>query len=165
MFLSMPINQPPDPGSVLAPQNDDLPSGEQAPGSSRSLRTGAPQRVLIVEDEALIAMDMTLALSQAGFEVLGTVDTEADAVDASKRLQPDVIMMDITLREGSGISAARAIMGSSAALVIFVSGNSDPQTLHAVGALGAAAFIRKPFAGGELPQLVANALATRRSAG
>jgi two-component system, response regulator PdtaR len=163
MFLSMPINEPPDLGAVLAPRKDDLPMGEQAPGSSQSLRTGAPKRILIVEDEALIAMDMTLALSQGGFEVLGTVDTEADAVDANKRLQPDVILMDITLRAGSGISAARAIMESSAALVIFVSGNSDPQTLRAVRALGAVAFIRKPFAGDELPQLVANALATPRN--
>jgi response regulator NasT len=159
MFLSMPINQPFDLRSLLAQQKEDLPGGEHAPGASQSLRTGTAKRVLIVEDEALIAMDMTQALSRAGFEVLGVVDTEADAVDANNRLQPDVILMDITLREGSGISAARAIMDSSAALVIFVSGNSDPRTLGLVRALGAVAFIRKPFTGDELPQLVANALA------
>jgi two-component system, response regulator PdtaR len=159
MFLSTSIIQPPDLGFLLAQQKEGPPLGGHASGASQALRSGPGKRILIVEDEALIAMDMVLALNQAGFEVLDNVDTEADAVDASQRLQPDIILMDITLRQGDGISAARAIMASSAARVIFISGNSDPQTLATVRALGAVAFIRKPFVGGELPKLVADALA------
>jgi DNA-binding NarL/FixJ family response regulator len=51
-----------------------------------------------------------------------------------------VILMDIALREGSGIAAARAI--GNAACIVFVSGNSDQRTLAATGA---AAFLSKPF--------------------
>jgi DNA-binding NarL/FixJ family response regulator len=134
------------------PQSADAPSGDASP------RPGEGKRVLIVEDEALIAMDMEMALSQAGFEVVATVDTEADAIAACERLEPDVVLMDITLREGNGIMAAGAIMRSSPARVIFVSGNSDPKTLAAARALAGAGFIRKPF-GDNLALLVAAALA------
>jgi two-component system, response regulator PdtaR len=126
-----------------------------------SLRTGLVQRVLIVEDEGLIAMDMADALTAGGFEVLGTVDTEFGAVEASQRLRPDVVLMDITLRVGNGIAAARSIMNTSSAQVIFVSGNSDPRTLAAAEAVGAAGFIRKPFSGSDLPLLVTRLLAQK----
>src|ERR1044072_4783653 len=151
MFLSTSINQPPDLAFLLAQQKEGPPLLAHSPDVRQSLRSGTAKRILIVEDEALIAMDMAVALNRAGFEVLDTVDTEADAVDASRRLQPDIILMDITLRQGDGISAARAIMASSAARLIFVSGNSDPRTLASVAVLGALAFIRKPFVGDELP--------------
>ena len=159
MFLSTSIDQPPDLGFLLAQQKEGPPLVAYSPDVRQSLRSGTAKRILIVEDEALIAMDMAVALNRAGFEVLDTVDTEADAVDASRRLQPDIILMDITLRQGDRISAARAIMASSAARLIFVSGNSDPRTLASVAVLGAVPFIRKPFVGDELPGLVADALA------
>ena len=75
----------------------------------RGADVGLNPSVLIVEDEGLVAMNMESALAEAGFRVLGIVDTEADAIDAALRLKPDVILMDITLREGDGICAARTI--------------------------------------------------------
>lgn len=124
--------------------------------------TQAPlTRVLIVEDEALVAMDIEDALNGSGFDVVGIVDNEGEAVETAIRLKADVVLMDITLREGDGISATRALMARSDAAIIFVSANSDPATLEAAMALKPAAFIRKPFVAHDLPRLVEDALSGR----
>ncbi len=104
----------------------------------------AGRRILIVEDEALVAMSMEQALIEAGYDVLAIVDTEGDAVAAADRLRPDIILMDVTLRNGSGLSAARMIRKSSPVRVIFVTGTSDRRTEAEAAELGAA-LIRKPF--------------------
>lgn len=120
---------------------------------------GVHLRVVIAEDEGLVALNIETALTEAGFDVLGTVDTEADVIAAVERLRPDLVILDITLREGSGISAAKAIKRISAIPIIFVSGNSDPVTLAAASDVEPAAFIRKPFVTERLATLVAGAVA------
>ena len=120
---------------------------------------GKHVRVVIAEDEGLVALNIETALSEAGFEVLGIVDTEADAIAAVERLRPDLVILDITLREGSGISAAKAIKRFSAIPIIFVSGNSDPATLEMASDVEPAAFIRKPFVTERFAGLVAGAVA------
>ena len=112
-------------------------------------------RVLIVEDEALVALDIEVALEAAGFTVVGTVDTQDDAISATRQLQPDLVLMDITLRHGDGVTASRAI--GSAASVIFVSGNTDPRTLAAARQTSPAGFLTKPFSSNELLEAVKNA--------
>jgi DNA-binding NarL/FixJ family response regulator len=119
------------------------------------------QTVLIVEDEALVALNMELALEEAGYRVLGKADTELAAVAAANRLRPDIILMDITLRSGNGISAAREIQQSLTTRIIFVSGNSDPATLAAAAELAPAGFIRKPFVTERLAALVYEAIKRR----
>ena len=131
-------------------------SDRSVPDSEADL--SKPDTVLIVEDEALVAMNMEMALGEAGFHVLGVVDTEYAAVQAAKRLKPAIVLMDITLRDGSGIAAARAIHGLGNSRIIFVSGNSDPRTLQATGELQGSGFIRKPFVTERLAALVRQAL-------
>ena len=108
-------------------------------------------------------MDIEDSLGAAGFVIVGIVDTEAEAIEAAIRLEADVVLMDITLREGNGISAARALAGHSKVKIIFVSANSDPGTLEAAMALKPAGFIRKPFVAHELPRLVEDTLSGRSS--
>ena len=96
-------------------------TGQEAPDSpQRGTGAGLNPRVLIVEDEALVAMNIESALAEAGFDVLGTVDTEADAVAAAERMRPDVILIDITLRDGDGISAAKTIQEKLKTRIIFM---------------------------------------------
>jgi DNA-binding NarL/FixJ family response regulator len=110
-------------------------------------------RVLIVEDEAVLAMDMEFSLTQSGFDVVGIADTEREAVLLFNQQRPDVVLMDITLRDGDGLAAARAI-ADRAAKIVFVSASSDPATLAAAEALRPLGFIRKPYAGHELPGML-----------
>jgi len=109
-------------------------------------------RVVIVEDEAVLAMDMEDSLTLAGFEVVAIADSESEAVALVNRHRPDLVLMDITLRHGSGLAAAAAIAGQAS--IIFVSASSDPATLAAAEALKPLGFIRKPYVGHELPGLV-----------
>ncbi len=107
----------------------------------------------------MVALNIESALLEAGFEILGIVDTEADVIAAAERLRPDVVILDITLRDGSGISAAKVIKRILAIPIIFVSGNSDPTTLAAASDVKPAAFIRKPFVTERFAALVADAVA------
>jgi DNA-binding NarL/FixJ family response regulator len=115
----------------------------------------AGRRVLIVEDEALVALDIEVALQEAGYTVLGTVDTQDEAIAEARQLQPDIVVMDITLRQGDGIAASRAI--GSQACIVFVSGNSDPRTLAAARHASPAGFLSKPFTADELVRAVGRA--------
>src|SRR5438045_4080818 len=77
--------------------------------NEEKVRDREPLRVLIVEDEAILAMDMAFSLTQSGFDVVGVADTEREAVLLVDQQRPDVVLMDITLRDGDGLAAARAI--------------------------------------------------------
>jgi DNA-binding NarL/FixJ family response regulator len=138
--------------------SSDPPDDEAHRLGERSTDKAPQPRVLIVEDEGLVAMNMESALAEDGFAIVGIVDNETDAIAAADRLKPDVILMDITLRDGDGISAARTILKTLETEIIFVSGNSDPQTLAAAQELRPAAFIRKPFVSDSLSRLVRSAL-------
>jgi DNA-binding NarL/FixJ family response regulator len=138
--------------------SDDLPDDKASKGRSWEIDTALHPRVLIVEDEGLVALNIEGALAEAGFDIVGVLDTEDDAVIAAQRLQPDVVLLDIILREGDGISAARRIRLSVETFIIFLSGNSDPRTLAAADEVGPAAFIRKPFVTETLAKSVADAI-------
>ena len=150
----------PSPTFVFGPM-----SGEPNDGAPNGMRQGADgslnPKVLIVEDEGLVAMNIESALAEAGFRVLAVVDTEAEAIDAALRLKPDVILMDITLREGNGISAAQAIQRQLNVHIVFVSGNSDPATLAAARQTRSSGFIRKPFLTDRLASLVREAITAK----
>lgn len=65
--------------------------------------------VLIIEEEALLAMDLQCFLEELGADSCALADSEADAVRSALAQPPDLITADIDLREGSGVGAVRAI--------------------------------------------------------
>lgn len=88
-----------------------------------SKRERAIRRILIVEDEPLVAFDNEHLLNEAGYEVVGTVDTLAEALKVIQEEQLDLVLSDIALSgEGDGIDVARAA-GAKGVKVLFVSGN------------------------------------------
>lgn len=143
-------------GPASGEQSDDTPGGMR-----RIADAGLNPSVLIVEDEGLVAMNIESALAEAGFRVLAVVDTEAEAIDAALRLKPDIILMDIALREGDGISAAKTIQRALDVHIVFVSGNSDPTTLAAARETQSSGFIRKPFLTERLAGLIREAIAPK----
>jgi DNA-binding response OmpR family regulator len=81
------------------------------------------RRIVIVEDEPLIAFDNEHMLGEAGYEVVATVDTLADVMRLLGAEKIDLILSDITLRgEGDGLDVARAAAAKGVP-VLFVSGN------------------------------------------
>jgi two-component system, response regulator PdtaR len=94
-------------------------------------RERAIRRIVVVEDEPLIAFDIEHMLGEAGYEVVATVDNLADVTRLIGEEAIDLILCDIQLRgEGDGMDVARAAAAKNVP-VLFVSGNCpvDAQTL------------------------------------
>jgi len=90
------------------------------------------RRILVVEDEPLVAFDNEHSLADAGYEVVGTVDNLADAAELIDREPIDLVMTDITLAgDGDGMDVARAA-GAKGVPVLFVSGTC-PVEAHSLG--------------------------------
>jgi DNA-binding response OmpR family regulator len=80
-------------------------------------------RIMIVEDEPLVAFDNEYMLKDAGYEVVATVDKVADALAVIEAEALDLVLTDISLAgEGDGTDVARAA-GAKAIPVLFVTGN------------------------------------------
>src|SRR5262245_59636226 len=113
-------------------------------------------RVMIVEDEALIAFDLEDIVAGLGYDVCATAASAPEAIDAARNHSPDIALMDIRLARGtSGIDAAREIYNSHNVRCIYLSGNLDPATLRTLEAFEPLAFLGKPV----LPALLHRALA------
>ena len=69
-----------------------------------------PLRVLVIEDDALIAMMLAEVLGDMGHEVCATAGTPAEAIAAARRENPDLVLSDVKLRNGSGIDAVEEIL-------------------------------------------------------
>jgi DNA-binding response OmpR family regulator len=81
------------------------------------------KRIMIVEDEPLVAFDNEYMLKDAGYEVVATVDSYADAAEVIGREEIDLILSDISLAgEGDGLDVARAAAAREIP-VLFVTGN------------------------------------------
>lgn len=100
-------------------------------------------RILIVEDEALIAMMLVDSLENGGHEVMGPASTMAEALALCDVLRPELALLDIHLRDGSsGVDVARALFGRWGVLSIFASGEMMEARRAKDVALG---YIRKPY--------------------
>lgn len=79
-------------------------------------------RVLVVEDEPLIAFETEYSLESEGFEVVATVDTVAQAVRVLETEPVDLALLDVTLSDGSGVDIARVAAGKGVC-VVFATGS------------------------------------------
>jgi DNA-binding NarL/FixJ family response regulator len=87
------------------------------------------RRVLIVEDDYLIAMEAEAALSDAGFAILGIAATAEEALALAKRHQPEAVVMDIRLAgQRDGIDAAGDLYRELGLRCIFATAHDDQQT-------------------------------------
>lgn len=108
-------------------------------------------KILIVEDEGIIAMDIRKQLEGFGYQVVATAFSGGQAITLANQHKPDLVMMDIVLKgDMDGISAAQAIVESLRIPVIFLTAYSDPATLARAKATGAYGYLIKPFRPDEL---------------
>jgi len=106
----------------------------------------AHNRILIVEDERLVAEDLRDTLTQQGYDVTGLVATGEKAIDKVAEVDPDVVLMDIHLAgEMDGISAAQTIRARHGTPVVYLTAFSNDQTLTRARETDAFGFVVKPF--------------------
>lgn len=105
-----------------------------------------PKRILVVEDELLIAHEIVDALERLGYVALEPVDTAAAALRAAAKHSPDLVLMDINLAHNSdGVQAATQLRAELHVPVVFLTASSDPATLERAQYAEPYGFIVKPF--------------------
>jgi two-component system, cell cycle sensor histidine kinase and response regulator CckA len=112
-------------------------------------------RILIVEDEILVARDLEATLKRLGFEVTALCRTGEDALAAMRRQRPDVVLMDIQLESGmDGVETATRLQAEHQAPVIFLTAYADEATLARAGAAQPYGYLLKPFHESELRSVI-----------
>ncbi|MDN5931721.1 MAG: response regulator [Pseudonocardia sp.] len=107
-------------------------------------------RVLVVEDEALIRLDLTEMLREEGYVVAGEAGDGEQAVRLARELTPDVVIMDVKMPRLDGIAAAGEIVGERIAPVVVLTAFSQRELIVQARDAGAMAYLVKPFARHEL---------------
>jgi two-component system, cell cycle sensor histidine kinase and response regulator CckA len=114
------------------------------------------RRILIVEDERLIALDLQRRLTRLGYTVVGIMASGPQAITAAYQLQPDVVLMDIRLQgEMDGIEAALRIQADRPVPIIYLTAYVDEATMQRAQATFPWGFLRKPFHVTDLQTLLA----------
>ncbi|MCX6151073.1 MAG: PAS domain S-box protein [Ignavibacteriales bacterium] len=103
-------------------------------------------KLLVVEDESIIAEDLRIRLVGLGYQVVDVVSTGELAVQRAHQLKPDLILMDIMLKgDMDGIEAARIIKCTESIPIIFVTAYTDAETLKKAKVSEPYGYILKPF--------------------
>lgn len=128
------------------------------------LRSQTRARVLVIEDEPIIAMDIETIVADLGHDVVATADTHDSAVTAALQHQPDLVLADIQLADGSsGIDAVKEILSAFEVPVIFITAYPDRLL---TGARPEPAFlVSKPFRAETLQAAVGQAMFFRSPTG
>lgn len=119
----------------------------------------AGERILVVEDEGLTAMELQRKLKFWGYDVPTFAFSRREAVKKAEEIKPDLILMDIILKgEGDGIDAVKEIRDNIDVPVIYLTAYSDETTLERAEVTEPYGFIIKPFEEKELHESIGKAL-------
>ena len=103
-------------------------------------------RILIAEDEAIVARDIADLVEEFGHSVVGIVDMAADALDAVSDLRPDLVLLDIHLRgETDGIAVGQIMRERFQVPVIYLTAHADTETVTRAVATAPFGYLVKPF--------------------
>ncbi len=106
----------------------------------------SPLKILIVEDEMLIAANISIQLESLGYEILGIIPRGQEAINVVKSDKPDLVLMDINLKgEMDGIETATLMQLDGAIPIIYLSANTDEGSFKRAKATNPYAFLSKPF--------------------
>lgn len=112
-------------------------------------------RVLVVDDHPLFRDGIASLLEAAGFEIAGQAGTGQEAIEAVQRLEPDLVLMDITMPGMSGLEALRAIKSESpeTQVVMLTVSEEDEDLIQAIQA-GASGYLLKNLDAGQFVEML-----------
>jgi two-component system, NarL family, response regulator DevR len=124
---------------------------------------GVTIRLLLVDDHEVVRAGLrTLLAGIEGLEIVGEAGSVADAVREAARCEPEVILMDLRLPDGSGIDACREILSSAPRTrILFLTSYSDEQAVMSTVLAGAAGYVLKDIGHRALVQAIRDAAAGR----
>lgn len=121
-------------------------------------------RILIVEDERVVAADIEECLTEAGYTVLGSSASGLEALKRIVETEPDLVLMDIKLKGPlDGVDVAEAVSKHLDIPVVYLTAYADGETLERAKRTDPAAYVLKPFDGQRLRTAVEIALCRTRS--
>ena len=104
------------------------------------------KRILVVEDESIIAMELAEHLTEMGYDVVGRASSGVEAIAKATELRPDLILMDIVMPgEKNGIDAAEEIKSEMDVLFIFVTAYADEEHIKRAKTVEPFGYIVKPY--------------------
>jgi len=116
-------------------------------------------KILVVEDETLIAMELELQLKKMGYDVVGRVGSGVGAIEKATELRPDLILMDIVMPGGmDGIDASKQIISKHNIPVIFLTAYADEEYIKRAREVGPFGYLVKPYEDRELRAAIEIAL-------
>ncbi|MGA2748660.1 MAG: response regulator [Verrucomicrobiota bacterium] len=122
-----------------------------------------PLRLLIVEDEAIVAADIEDRVGRLGYGVAGIADGGEQAIAMAGQLKPDLVLMDIILKGAMrGTEAAARIAGELKIPIVYLTANADDQTFFAALDSAPFGYVLKPFEDRELQIAIEIALYKHR---
>lgn len=107
-------------------------------------------RVVVVEDETLIRLDIVEMLAESGYDVVGQAGDGEQGVRLVRALRPDLVLMDVKMPVLDGISAAEQLNDESIAPIVLLTAFSQPDIVDRALAAGVQGFVVKPFSRGDL---------------
>jgi len=124
----------------------------------------APRRILVVEDETVVALDIRSQLERLGYEVVGTACTAKEGIERARSRRPDLVLMDIQLAgDQDGIAAAEEIRRTTGTPVVFLTAYADEASLARAKEVSPYGYIVKPFDEQDLNTSIEIALSRSRS--
>jgi len=121
------------------------------------------KKILIVEDEPVIATDIEMTLEDLGYHVIGIEDNAVDALKAIREHKPDLVLLDINLEgDDDGVILAHDINDQFQIPFVYLTSNADKLTINRVKRTRPAGFIVKPFSEKDLQSNIEIALFSDR---
>lgn len=129
-------------------------------GAGSDERPAKPERILVVEDDFLVAMQMESALVEAGFDVAGIAATGEDAIELAISERPHIVVMDIRLAgDRDGIDTALQLFAEQGLRCIFATAHHDEQSQRRAAPAVPLGWLHKPYTMVSLVGMVRSALA------
>jgi AmiR/NasT family two-component response regulator len=119
-------------------------------------------RVLIVDDEPMIRLDLRTMLEAMGHEVVGEADNGVDALQLARTLQPDLVIADLMMPEMDGIELSRRLAKERIAPVLILTAYSEPEMVAGADRSGVLGYLVKPFREADLAPAIQVAVSRYR---
>jgi two-component system, response regulator PdtaR len=120
---------------------------------------GRRSRIVIADDESIIRMDLREILTQLGYDVVGEASDGRAALELTRKLRPDLVILDIKMPTMDGIEAAQFVTGEGLAPVVLLTAYSEQALIGRAKNAGVAGYLVKPFRESELMPVIELALA------
>ena len=152
-LVERPVSEATRPVAALA-RDDDL---------SVEARQDLPSRVLVVEDDFLVGIEIEAALQHAGFTVVGIAATTEEAIALGAGETPDLAIVDVRLLGAAdGVEAARVLYQQHGIRCIFATAHADQAVRSRAAAAAPLGWLQKPYSMPLLVETVRQALAQIR---